>query len=75
MKIKNFDGFWEGHYSEIWAKRYKLWNHIDMPERFGNNNHNKTTFGQSSIRINWKNLSMGVSNENYGGGHQLEIVL
>ena len=28
---KEFDGFWEGHYSYHWAKRYKLWNHIDMP--------------------------------------------
>ena len=65
---KEFDGFWEGHYSVIWAKRYKLWNHIDMPERFGNINHNKTTFGQSSIRLNWKNISLGISNENLWWG-------
>ena len=65
---KEFDGFWEGHYSEIWAKRYNLWNRIDMPERFGNIIHNKTTFGQSSIRLNWKNLSLGISNENLWWG-------
>ena len=65
---KEFDGFWEGHYSIIWAKRYKLWNRIDMPERFGNINHNKTTFGQSSIRLNWRNLSIGISNENLWWG-------
>ena len=68
---KKFDGFWEGHYSEIWAKRYKLWNRIDMPERFGNTNHNKTTFGQSSIRLNWKSLSLGISNENLWWGPSL----
>ena len=68
---KGFDGFWEGHYSGIWAKRYKLWNRIDMPERFGNNNHNKTTIGQSSIRLNWKSLSLGVSNENLWWGPSL----
>ena len=68
---KEFDGFWEGHYSVIWAKRYKLWNKIDMPERFGIVNHNKTTFGQSSIRLNWKNLSLGVSNENLWWGPSL----
>ena len=68
---KVFDGFWEGHYSVIWAKRYQLWNRIDMPERFGNTNHNKTTFGQSSIRLNWKNLSLGVSNENLWWGPSL----
>ena len=65
---KEFDGFWEGHYSEIWAKRYKLWNRIDMPERFGNTNHKKTTLGQSSIRLNWKSLSLGISNENLWWG-------
>ena len=57
---KPFNGFWEGHYPEIWQKRYQLWNHIDLPERFGKN-HNKTTFGQSSIRLNWKKLSLGIS--------------
>ncbi len=65
---QEFDGFWDGHYPEIWAKRYNLWNHIDMPERFGTNKHNKTTFGQSSIRLNWKNLSLGISNENLWWG-------
>ena len=68
---KEFDGFWKGHYSEIWAKRYKLWNHIDMPERFGTKNHKKTTFGQSSIRLNWKSLSLGLSNENLWWGPSL----
>jgi len=35
---KDFEGFGEGpngHYPVIWAKRYHLWNTIDMPERFG----------------------------------------
>ena len=68
---KNFDGFWEGHYSVIWAKRYRLWNRIDMPERFGTKNHNKTTFGQSSIRLNWKSISLGISNENLWWGPSL----
>ena len=68
---KEFDGFWEGHHSVIWAKRYRLWNRVDMPERFGNSNHNKTTFGQSSIRLNWKNLSLGISNENLWWGPSL----
>ena len=39
-----------------------------MPERFGNVNHNKTTYGQSSIRLNWKKLSLGISNENLWWG-------
>mgnify|MGYP001493027196 CR=1 FL=1 len=68
---KIFDGFWEGHYPEIWAKRYKLWNTIDIPERFGNSRHNKTTVGQSSIKLNWKNFSLGISNENIWWGPSL----
>ena len=65
---KNFDGFWEGHYPVIWRERYRLWNHIDMPERFGEVRHNKTTFGQSSVRLNWNKLSVGISNENIWWG-------
>ncbi|MAR78123.1 MAG: hypothetical protein CMD43_04170 [Gammaproteobacteria bacterium] len=65
---KKFEGFWEGHDPYIWAQRYKLWNHIDMPERFGEVRHNRTTLGQSSIRLNWKNLSLGISNENIWWG-------
>ena len=68
---KDFEGFGEGpngHYSEIWAKRYKLWNRIDMPERFGEKSINKTLIGQSSIRLNFKGLSLGVSNENIWWG-------
>ena len=64
----NFDGFPETHYPVTWAKRYLLWNGIDMPERFGNNKHNKTLIGQSSIKLNYKNLSLGISNENIWWG-------
>ena len=68
---KDFEGFGEGpngHYPIIWAKRYKLWNHIDMPERFGEKSFNEILIGQSSIRLNFKGLSLGVSNENIWWG-------
>ena len=65
---KNFEGFWDGHYPEIWKKRYRLWNHIDMPERFGENSHNKSNLGQSKISLSWKNLSFGLSKENIWWG-------
>ncbi|MDA9978126.1 capsule assembly Wzi family protein [Flavobacteriaceae bacterium] len=68
---KDFEGFGEGpngHYTVIWAKRYKLWNHIDMPERFGEKSISKTLIGQSSIRLNFKGLSLGLSNENIWWG-------
>ena len=68
---KDFEGFGEGpngHYPVIWAKRYRLWNYIDMPERFGEKKISKTLIGQSSIRFNFKGLSLGVSNENIWWG-------
>jgi hypothetical protein len=68
---KDFQGFGEGpngHYPVIWAKRYNLWNHIDLPERFGEKSISKTLIGQSSIRLNFKGLSLGVSNENIWWG-------
>ena len=65
---KNFNGFWEGHYDYHWAKRYRLWNRIDMPERFGNIRHNRLLIGQSSIRLNLKKISIGISNENLWWG-------
>ena len=68
---KDFEGFGEGpngHYPVIWAKRYKLWNKIDMPERFGEKSISKTLIGQSSIKLNFKGLSLGVSNENIWWG-------
>ena len=65
---REFNGFLEGHYPVIWQKRYKLWNKIDMPERFGQKPHNKLSLGQSSIRFNWKKLSLGISSENIWWG-------
>jgi hypothetical protein len=65
---RDYDGFWEGHYDVIWARRYILWNRIDMPERFGEEAYKKTTFGQSSIRLNYKTLSLGISSENIWWG-------
>ena len=64
----DFDGFPETHYPVIWSKRYVLWNNIDMPERFGNSSHSSTLIGQSSLKLNYKNMSLGFSNENIWWG-------
>ena len=66
----NFQGFWEGHSDNTWIKRYNLWNHIDTPERFGKNKYKKNHIGQSSIKLNFKSLSLGISNENLWWGPQ-----
>ena len=39
-----------------------------MPERFGENNINKKLIGQSSIKLNFKGMSLGISNENIWWG-------
>lgn len=65
---KKFDGFPESHYDIIWARRYNLWNRIDLPERFGNSSFTKFYSGQSNIKLNYKNLSFGVSSENIWWG-------
>ena len=68
---KDFEGFGEGdtgHYPIIWAERYNTWNHIDIPERFGEKSHNNLLIGQSSITLNFKGLRFGVSNENVWWG-------
>ena len=65
---KDFDGFWEGHNDVIWAKRYFLWNSIDMPEKFGDKTFNKSYLGQSNIKLNFKGLSFGISSENLWWG-------
>ena len=68
---KDFQGFGEGeieHYGATWANRYNLWNHVDIPERFGEEKLSENLMGQSSIRLNFKRLSFGVSNENIWWG-------
>ncbi len=65
---RNYEGFWDGHYDIIWAKRYQLWNTVDIPERFGEKKYGGGLIGQSYIKLNWKNLSLGISNENLWWG-------
>ena len=65
---QNYQGFYDDHKDKIWANRYNLWNRIDIPEKFGEKEHNKTLLGQSNIRLNFKGISLGVSNENIWWG-------
>lgn len=65
---RDFEGFWEDHRDIIWERRYKLWNMVDIPERFGNKTHNSTFIGQSSLKLHFKNISFGISNENIWWG-------
>jgi len=63
-----FDTFDKDHYDIITARYYDFYNNIDLPARFGNGGISKAYWGQSSIRINYKALSFGLSTENLWWG-------
>ena len=65
---RNFEGFPDSHYAEIWRRRYQNWNAMDLPEQFGEKAYKKSLFGQSSIRLNYQGLSLGLSSENIWWG-------
>lgn len=55
-------------YGIIVAKYYDYYNNIDLPARFGNKEYSKAYWGQSSIRLNYKDVSFGLSSENLWWG-------
>ena len=65
---KYFNGFSENHYDVIWQRRYNAWNKYDIPERFGDESFKKIYLGQSSLKLNFKNFSIGFSSENLWWG-------
>lgn len=56
---------------------YDYMNRIDMPERFGDGGFNQILLGQSSLRFNHKNFSVGISNENlwWGPGKRNSLLM
>jgi hypothetical protein len=63
-----FDTFDKDHYGVIVARYYDFYNNIDLPARFGKKEYNRAYWGQSSIRLNYKSLSFGLSTENLWWG-------
>jgi len=53
-------------FSDVYAE--KMWNVADVPERFGQGNYSKLGWGQSSLRLTFDPVSLGVSNENLWWG-------
>jgi len=56
---------------------YEYMNRIDLPERFGDRDYNQAYLGQSSIRLNFREYSVGVSSENlwWGPGRRNSLLL
>ncbi|RYZ30110.1 MAG: hypothetical protein EOO10_03960 [Chitinophagaceae bacterium] len=66
---RGFKTFPDSHNDTIWKNYYAAFlNTIDNPEHFGNKPFAKLFPGQSSIRFNFKKLSVGISSENLWWG-------
>lgn len=64
-----FDGFTQvGNESAVWSAYYAVYNNTDLPERFGNTAYTKLFPGQSSVRLTFDPVSVGVSTENLWWG-------
>ena len=68
MENNYFEEFPENHFPIIWERRYRLWNNIDMPIRFGENSISRTSIGESNFFLSYKNYRFGISNENLWWG-------
>jgi hypothetical protein len=73
----SFTGFGTGHTDGDLVKYYIYANQIDWPERFGNGPYKKAFWGQSSIRLTFGAISVGLSNENvwWGPGIRNALIL
>lgn len=74
---KEFETFKIENYDPTWANYYQWLNRSDIPERFGDQTYKKLLAGQSSIRFNLNNVSIGVSTENmwWGPGRRNALVM
>ncbi|HTH82222.1 MAG TPA: capsule assembly Wzi family protein [Mucilaginibacter sp.] len=73
----NFAGFASGHSDQDLINYYGYHNFIDQPERFGSGPYSKAFWGQSSIRLTFDPISIGLSNESlwWGPGIRNALIL
>ncbi len=74
---RSFQGFFKEQSDQVWAGYYNVLNYIDLPERFGDRSYQKLLWGQSSIRLTFGPVSIGLSNENlwWGPGIHNSLVM
>ena len=73
----SFSTFNPIQYDVIFARYYDIYNNIDLPVRFGTTEYRRAYWGQSSVRLNYNSLSIGVSTENlwWGPGIQNSLLM
>ncbi len=75
---RGFSTFPSTHSDSIWRSYYyNVLNYIDNPEKYGKGSYAKLFPGQSSVRFNYKKLSLGVSTENlwWGPGIRNSLIM
>ena len=72
-----FDTFNKNSTANAFIHYYNIYNNIDLPARFGTSAYTKIYWGQSSIRLNYKAISFGLSTENlwWGPGIQSSLLM
>lgn len=65
---RDFERFPQHFSDELWNDRAFFWLISDEPERFGEGSYSKSNIGQSSVRLNFGGISLGVSQENIWWG-------
>lgn len=72
-----FQGFPLDHWGSTWLQYYEWLNTADIPERFGGSAYTYLSLGQSSIRLNLGEFSLGMSNENlwWGPGRKASLLM
>lgn len=73
-----FEGFPSEQYEVVWAKYYdNYYNVSDITERYGEDRFSKLFWGQSSIRLNFDPISVGLSSENlwWGPGRRNSLLM
>ncbi|MFA5245958.1 MAG: hypothetical protein WC380_11705, partial [Pedobacter sp.] len=72
-----YEGFPSEQYDIVWAGYYdKYFNVTDITERFGEDPYSKLFWGQSSVRLTFDPVSVGISNENlwWGPGRRSSLL-
>ena len=74
---QDFTGFPLEHWGSTWLQYFEWINTSDIPERFDQGPVTKLSLGQSSIRYNYKDYSIGISNENlwWGPGRKASLLM
>ncbi|WP_319227387.1 capsule assembly Wzi family protein [Draconibacterium orientale] len=74
---KLFDGFPSGYQTTLNVQFPRSKGRIDLPERFGGFHYTKFFLGQSSVRLTYKPISIGLSSENlwWGPGYKNSLLM